>query len=349
MSRLRILFPLLSCWLLSASPIYAAETDPLFQSSEQLAITLTADFSEIDDERNKETEYPGQLSYVDASAGEVVLDVKLRVRGNWRLDKRNCSYPPLWVDLDRSQVAGTLFENQNRIKMVAQCRRVNRYADYVYKELQAYQIFSELSDYHFDTRLLNVSFVTPERDNPIRIQPAFFIEHQNRLADKYGFGEATAHETPSNELDQLQSTLLALFMYLIGNTDFSKLEGANEEECCHNAKQLRDSAGKYITIPYDFDASGFVDTTYAPEPHPSFDLRNNRQRLYRGFCVADEIMSEAVEIFQNKRAQIMAIVSEDPVVSQRSTNRNIRYVNGFFETLDDPGDFERAFIRNCRG
>ncbi|MEQ8952584.1 MAG: hypothetical protein RL120_00495, partial [Gammaproteobacteria bacterium] len=127
MNRIQLLPALLIALPLA---VVAAEPDPLFASSEPLAITLTGPFEQIDDERDRDTEYEGSLSYIDDSGSEVILDAAFEVRGNWRLNPRNCDYSQLWVDLRRGQLPGTLFENQNRLKLVVQCRRQDRYADY---------------------------------------------------------------------------------------------------------------------------------------------------------------------------------------------------------------------------
>ena len=90
--------------------------------------------------------------------------------------------------------------------------------------------------------------------------------------------EVEENRVSADQLDPMQSTLASLFMYLIGNTDFSLIQAQAGEECCHNAKLIRDASGTYFPVPYDFDASGFVDTSYAPEPSPQFNLRSNRSR-----------------------------------------------------------------------
>jgi len=147
--------------------------DLLFQSTEVLDITLTAPFRTIDRERDKEKEYEGTLSYLSDSGEEVVLDVNLTVRGNWRLQKYNCQYSQLWVDLRRRQTTGTVFENQNRLKLVVQCGRQNRYLNFLAKEQQLYQIFGELSEFNFDTRLVNTNYVDSENPGRSRTHLAF--------------------------------------------------------------------------------------------------------------------------------------------------------------------------------
>ena len=334
--------------LLCGSFAQAAEPDPLFASDDVLAITLTAPIELIDNERDKEKEYEGNISYTDGDGNEVVLNASFQVRGNWRLDPRNCNYSQLWVDLRRGELPGTLFANQNRLKLVVQCRNTDRYAEYVQQELQVYHMFSQLSDYYFDTRPLQVTYVDSEDPDSVRTHAGFFIEHQNRLSERLQMAEVEETRVAISDLNELQSTLVALFMFMIGNTDFSLIQGPVGEECCHNGKLLQADDGKYYPVPYDFDASGFVDTTYAPLPHPDFGLRNNRDRIYRGYCVDAVVLDEAVARFRDRREQLMAIVSEDPNVSNRVTRRNVRFMEEFFETLDDERDFRRHIIDDCR-
>ena len=186
-----------------------AEADILFQSAELLDITLTAPFDLIDRERDREQEYDGSLAYTDASGLQVVLDVNLQVRGNWRLRKENCRYSQLWVDLRRRQTTGTIFENQNRLKLVVQCNRQNRYVNYLAKEQQLYQIFGELSEYNFDTRLVNATYVDSEDADSSRTHLAFFIEHQNRMAERFGMDEVELNSVSFSKLDSAQANLVA--------------------------------------------------------------------------------------------------------------------------------------------
>ena len=192
---------LLLCSVSSAVLFAAPSPDPLFQSADLLDITLVAPFDQIDCDRDKEREYEGSLSYTDANGQEVVLDITLEVRGNDRLKKANCRYSQLWVDFKRRQTAGTLFENQNRLKMVVQCGRRVSYANYIVKELQAYKLFAEISEINFDTRLLNVTYINSGRGNAGRTHLGFFLEHQNRLASRFDMEEVEINRVSSAELN----------------------------------------------------------------------------------------------------------------------------------------------------
>lgn len=335
-------------WILSANA-QPAEPDPLFQSAAPLNITFEAPFAQIDRERDKEAEYDGIMRYVDTNGVEVSFDIGLEVRGNWRLRKDNCRYSQLWVDLKRGQTPNTLFAEQNRLKLVVQCRGQNRYRDYLAKEQQLYKTFANLSDIHFGTRLVNATYIDSADTDDSRTHLAFFIEHQRRLKDRFEMEEVELNTISYIDLDPLQSSLVGLFMYQIGNTDFSMIQAAEGDECCHNAKLLVDETGRYFPIPYDFDSSGFVDASYAAPPNPSFGIRNNKSRKYRGFCFEPEQLNAAVAHVTAERENTIAMVSDTSHVSERTAKRSLRYMEEFYEDLNDQRRYQREIIENCRG
>jgi hypothetical protein len=63
-----------------------AETAPLFASHDVLELRIEAPFNTISRDRDQESEYhPGTLSYIDESGDSVVLDIRARTRGLFRL------------------------------------------------------------------------------------------------------------------------------------------------------------------------------------------------------------------------------------------------------------------------
>lgn len=349
LERSKIILAIVACVFCNVSVQAQTNlTDPLFASESLLDITLTAPFAEIDRDRDREKSWPGTLSYVDESGQQVVVDVSLEVRGNYRLQRGNCRYSQLWVDLKRGQTPNTLFAEQNRLKLVVQCGDQDRFREYLVKEHQLYQVFAALTELNFGTRLLNTTYVYSDDPGEERTHLAFFIEHQRRLKDQFGMEDVELNNIERTQLDPLQSTLVGLFMYMIGNTDYSMTAAVEGDECCHNAKLLVDANGRYFPLPYDFDASGFVDTSYAPDPNPDFNLRNNRDRLYRGFCVADNELAAAVAKFVEGRDRIMTIVSDTTYIEDRAAQRSQSYLEEFYETLQNERSLQREIIEECR-
>ncbi len=223
-----------------SAPAYAA--DPLFADDSLLEITVTGPFARIDKERDKEQEYEGSLTYTGDDGQPVTLDAKFSVRGNFRLRKDVCSHAQLWVNLKKGQAKETLFDGQNKIKLVMQCKDADRYQEYLAREHQAYLMYQELTDYSLDTRLLRVTYVDSDNGKE-RTKLGFFIQHQNRLAKEYDMQVVKTPGADRSRIDPEHGALVAVYMYLLSNTDYSMISSAPGETCCHNIKVLEAESG----------------------------------------------------------------------------------------------------------
>ncbi|GAB5413648.1 MAG: hypothetical protein Cons2KO_12510 [Congregibacter sp.] len=324
----------------------AQAADRLFAEQSQLAITLNGPFNTIDRERDKEKEYPGSLSYVDEAGEKVMLDAKFSVRGNFRLRKDVCSHAQLWVNLKKSQVKGTLFAKQDKLKLVVQCKDSDRYAEYLAREQQAYSMFQEVSDMSLATRRLEVTYADSEKGDS-RTQLGFFIEHQKRLAKR---NDMTIVETPTADkkrLDPAQNAIVAMYMYMVSNTDYSMISSAPGAGCCHNIKVLEAQDASLFPVPYDFDSTGFVATSYA-EPSGGLGQSNVKQRLYRGYCLPEPVMEVAINKLRDKRERFYEIISDDPYASKKGVKRATAYIDKFYDVIDNPKKLKREIYDECR-
>ncbi|MFT7286119.1 MAG: hypothetical protein ACI87W_000223 [Halieaceae bacterium] len=321
--------------------------DPLFADPDPLSITLTGPFSEINRKRDKEQEYAGTLSYANEDGETTVLDVKYSVRGNFRLQNKVCSYAQLWINLKKSQVKDTLFHKQNKLKLVVQCRDSERFREFIAREEHAYRMFQTLSDISLGTRLLEVNYVDTAGDDDSRTQTAFFIQHQKRLAKQLDMDVLDLPSADKARLDEPQSALVALFMYMVSNTDYSMIASPPGQNCCHNTKVLAASTGALYPVPYDFDSTGYVNASYA-EPSGDLKQRSVRQRIYRGFCVSDEAQDRALAIMREKRASIYRILEDNRYLKDKSVKKSRKFIDDFYSVIDDPRDLQYAVIGKCR-
>ncbi|MEO0439015.1 MAG: hypothetical protein AAF098_19185 [Pseudomonadota bacterium] len=329
----------------SCVPLLAAAEAPLFSSDDPLQITLKGPFTQIDRERDKEAEYPATLSY-DADGETYRFDVKLSVRGNFRLQKKVCSYSQLWVNFKKSQVKNTVFADQNKLKLVVQCRKSGKYEEYLAREYQAYKAYEQLTDLSFKTRWLNVSYIDAE-EGKTREHLGFFIEHQKSLAKRHDLKNFKAPKAQRARLDPYQSTLASVYMYLVSNTDYSLIAAPPGENCCHNVKLLEASNGVLFPVPYDFDSTGFVGASYA-EPSAGINQRAVTQRIYRGYCVDDAILDRAVSQVLDHEEQITQIMVDSSRVSEKSAKRSGKYVGEFFAIAADEKRRDRFIDGKCR-
>jgi hypothetical protein len=332
---------------LQAEWVGAGGFDPLFASNTTLQIMLDGPFALIEGERDKNKEYPGNLTYSDADGKSVVLAVVFQARGNFRLRKDVCRNSPLWLNVKTREAQGTLFENQNKIKLAVQCSPRPSYADYLFREYQAYRLFGQLTDRSFATRLVQVTYRDSGNARRSGSTLGFFIEHHARLAQRLGLNDSQVEQISLGQLDPVQANLVDTFMYMIANTDYSMLVGEDGEDCCHNIRPLKDNNERYVPIPFDFDFSGFVNAPYA-EPPPGINLSSIRQRRYRGFCVHNNLSEATLARFRKERSAITAILADTSYVSPQQAAKAKDFIDGFYAVINNPAKVNSELLDACR-
>ncbi len=340
---------LAALWLVSGAGARALAQQPadsgapgaarLFDTSEPLALTLSADFGAVGKERGTtKHDHPGTLSYVAPSGDTVTLTVKLHTRGHFRL--RICQYPPLKVDFDRDQAARTIFAHQKSLKLVGQCRSGSSYANYLLEESLIYRTYNLLTDMSFRARLVRVTYVDATGRHEPDTRYAFFVEDDDRVARRNRAEVDTTQGISQGETDPTQMGLFAVFQYLIGNTDWSV--GAR-----HNVVVIRDSIGTLYSVPYDFDWSGVISPPYA-QPDPSLDIRTVRQRIFRAECRTAEELAPLFARFIAQKDAIYALYRDQEGLEPKRVKQTLDYYDEFYRTINDRGAWRREFMALCR-
>lgn len=332
-------------WLFAALTALAAP--PLFQSNETIALTIEAPMRALIAGRLKKPEYDATVSYVDEAGAVVSVPAKIKTRGNHRL--ATCDFPPLRLEFDEESAAGTLFEGQARIKMVTRCDRGAGYSDWLLQEHGIYRGFNAITGYSYRVRMLDVTYQDDESTRWNRQSAAFFIESDAAVAARHGYRSIRPPNVRPDQFDEVQLMNTILYQYLIGNTDFAVLKGPSGEGCCHNGRVIGPIGAEqgWIIVPYDFDQAGIISTDYAL-PDQRLRIRNVRTRLYRGFCWNNAELPAAIERFNSNREAIEAALIPDDLSSSRK-KRIRRYIDGFYETINDPEELQEEILDKCRG
>jgi len=334
----------LAATLMAVPALADSSPDPLFQADALLEVTISAPFKTIMQERPKDEPLPGVFQFKDAAGVDVKLDVELLTRGHFRHE--TCDFPPLFLNFKKSQVKGTLFQNQNKLKLVVHCDDARTYEQIVLREYLAYRIFNAVSDESFRVRLLRVVYVNTEMKNKEQVRYAFLIEHKNRLGDRLGVRDLEIERTSIASIRPEPLNLSSVFEYLIGNTDFSPVAGPAGDECCHNYVLFAEDNKPILAIPYDFDQSGLVDAPYAL-PDERMRIRSVRQRVYRGRCSNNSHIETSLQRFKDSRDVIYALIDDQVGLSNRTRKSMLKYVRKFYEVVDDPGRVEKQIIKEC--
>lgn len=342
----------LACWLcLAAVPAAAQENPPapLFRSHEPLQLRLEADFGRLWADRGEEAgEHEARLSYVDETGKRVELPLELSTRGNFRNRENVCRYPPLELDLPRGELAGTLFEGENQLKLVSHCQRRMRYGQYLLLEYLNYRIFNLLTDYSLRVRLLDIDYADAGSGETVISAQGFLVEDLGRMAARKGLSEAELRRVRREWYDPRLFTLVAVFQYLIGNTDWSALVGPEGEECCHNLYPLQYPGGIFVPIPYDLDVSGTVNPRYASPPR-QLGIRRFTQRLYRGGCPEPDALEEALALLRDRRGGILALVENQAGLQPMTRRRTLAFLEEFFAEIGEGGAPPASFMQECAG
>ena len=333
--------------LVHANPIVAqtpGEPDPLFASNDILQARFTGPLRQLIDEKSKEDYLEGTFSVVDADGAALDLDLKFRARGNFRHE--NCDYPPVRLNFKKSQTKDTLFDKQDKLKLVIHCNRRAEYHQIVLQEYLAYRILNQLTDMSLRVRLLQIVYADPSEEFESDPRYAFLIEHKDRAAKRIGIDEFVTPGTQVGLLEQEQLNLTSVFQFFIGNTDFSPVAAPAGDDCCHNYILFKNTDSKIMPIPYDFDQSGLVDAPYAVT-NPRFRLRSVKQRHYRGRCLNNPHVPSSIQSFQDNKEQIYALINDQVGFEEATRAQLVTFVDAFYELVDDPKRVERVILKKC--
>ena len=345
MSRISVLIVL----LLGVGASSAQEDLPagsFFADDSPLELTIEGPFRQLSRDGRERPERAGLVRYRDAQGQEVVIDVDIRIRGNSRLEF--CSFPPLRLDFPRSRVGGTVFAGQNQLKLVTLCKRQDTYRDYLAQEYQIYRAFNALTDRSYRVRRAAVEYLETEGRRPKSFtEPAFLIEEDWEVAGRNDMQVLEVESLDVSDLDPRHTTLLAVFQFMIGNTDWSSIRAAEGENCCHNGKVIGTPAMGAIVIPYDFDQAGVINVPYA-EPNPAFRIYSVRQRVYRGFCAMNGELEWVIQRLNEQRAAVEGAFDAERV-SEKRRNSALDYMRESYEIINDPAQRNEEIVEACRG
>ncbi|NKC00047.1 MAG: hypothetical protein GKR90_16325 [Pseudomonadales bacterium] len=321
---------------------------PLFPDDPSSAIALSATL-EVDLKALMKAgaELPGVFKLQTASGADQSFAVKVSPRGKSRQER--CSFYPLWLDFKKSELPDTVLADQNKLKLVTHCSRSFSSRGYVAAEMLVYRLLNLMTDASFRVRAINMTY-QDSNTGKSSSHPAFFIEHKRAMVERLGASLVDQPKLKVRDLDPEMSARLALFQYLAGNTDFSMTQGPDPEECCHNAVPiaLTDSANTgVVSIPYDFDVTGFVNVPYAA-PVPSLGITRLTQRLYRGYCAHNEHLANAITEFRTRQADIINMVESFADLDGVRTKKHVKFIEGFFKTVGNERTQQSRLYRKCR-
>lgn len=313
---------------------------PLFEDHAVLDVTLRGPLGSVFDD----TEDRAEREFVIQFNGDE-RPVEVRVRGNSRV--RVCEFPPLRLNFRQADVAQTVFDGQDKLKLVTHCRNQDRAEQDLLEEYVAFRIFNVLTDLSFRVRLMRISYV--DTDGKLEDKGshrfAFVLETVEQLAARMGAQPVTMEGVPKRRHDLERAALVYVYQYLIANTDWGLVKADYDEGCCHNI-ELFEIDGIVVIVPYDLDLAGLVNARYA-FPDRTLRIKKVTQRLYRGLCTDRSILGAALDEVIARETEIARVLKETPGLTDDNREKAIRFVGRFFEKAADREKLLDEFERRC--
>ncbi len=333
------------CWLFSPAILPAQVQQPVpesifkvLQQYDPLTVRIETDIKQLKKDRSDEHWQAGVFKVMKGDSVALQLDVELAARGNMR--KKTCFFPPVKIRFAHNGPVNDSIADVNELKLVTSCKNTALDEQWVQKECLVYELYNILTEQSFQVKRASVSFANPGKKGALMSSFSFLIESEKEMAARLNAKPIKPRIVTHKSLDTLAFDRLALFQYMIGNTDWSV-------RVRHNIKVLYlMPSGPSIPIPYDFDYAGVIGTDYAL-PDPQLPIRTVQERYYMGPCRDKFEFTRVFRYFKSKKEAILSHCEQFPDLPRNVKKQVANYLGEFFLVLDDPDSAKRDIEDNC--
>jgi hypothetical protein len=309
----------------------------LFEDESILEITLGGNLKDLLNDRSDEPKlYPISLSYKKSDSSLVNIPIQAKTRGHFRKQKGVCDYPPLLLHFTKNEtLQSTLFEDQENLKLVMPCDG----DEYVVREWMVYKVYNLVTPKSFRARLVRVTLEDPKRKKNSSFY-GVLLEEEPQMAKRNNCVSVIRKMVPE-QADAPTFINMAIFEYMIGNTDWSI-------QYLQNIKLLAvDSLSVPQTIPYDFDHSGLVNAPYA-KPAEELEMSSVRERRYRGYCIKDmKQYGPGISLYNQLKTDIYKLYTDCKLLDPKYVKSTLQWLDEFYSTINNPQLVQRDFGYPC--
>lgn len=257
---------------------------------EKPVLKINTNVGKLINKKMKEEEQPGTLTFSGPGGSEITLNMQVRARGNIR--KEVCYYPPIRINMIKSDLVNMGFAKSDKLKFVLQCRDNKQGLAYLEKEFLIYELYEEIDSNCVRTKMVEIEFW--EDDDLKKKLDGFLVEEESHFGKRINGTVLESGTIRSASLERDHYLKMVFFQHMIANTDWTIPNKHNVEIVKLPAYQ------RVVAIPYDFDYAGLVATSYAI-PHTSIPIANVKQRYFMGFQVTEQEAFATVEYFKTKK------------------------------------------------
>ncbi len=263
----------------AASTIYERLTQ-----QEGAKITLELDVTSIVENRKTDLYFPAMLTTEDGKS----YKIEVKPRGKYR--RKISEIPPLKLKFKKKTLVADGLDTLNEIKLVLPTIDNSQGDELIVKEYLAYRLFERLGIASVRARLIKLNL----RDSHVeksRSMLAILVEDEEETVARLNGKLVEQYGLPADSMLMDQAGVVAMFEYMIGNTDW-------DISMMRNVRLVEASeSGKVCVIPYDFDFSGLVSAPYA-SPSSESGLRTVRDRFLMANGITPEALKRGVQLLR---------------------------------------------------
>ncbi|TNE50078.1 MAG: hypothetical protein EP344_17565 [Bacteroidetes bacterium] len=287
-------------------------------------LTLEMDLTSLLEDRQNQDYTTGTLQLKNGTS----ISVKVKPKGKFR--RARAFVPPLKIKVSKDWLRGAGLDTLNETKLVLPYFDTRQGDQLIIKEYLIYRMFERLSHASTRARLVQVTLRDNHAGHIDRKMYGMLLEDNEEIAARLHGVEIDRFGLPMDSMVASQAALVALFEYMIGNTDW-------DLSMQRNVRLIKPNAGgKILLVPYDFDFSGLVRAPYAsPSSESGLDNVLDRFLMTNGLHQAD--LRRAAQTLKSAKKDLYDICYSRHL-TRDATNEMLWYLDTFFDAIDKNND-----------
>lgn len=269
-------------------------------------------------------------------------NIRLKARGNNR--RETCFFPPIYLNFKNDPIEESELKGFKKVKLVTHCSSSKSYTNYILKEYLVYKMYNILTNNSLRAKLLNIKYIDTGKKKRNYDKFGILLEPIELLVARTNSVEVDGKVIRKNNVIEKEADILALFQYMIGNTDW-RIKGG------HNTKYMKSMSTlsrKVTPVPYDFDYSGLVGTHYS-FPQTWTSIETVQEREYLGYCRdREEDYLKTISLFIEKKDEIFTTINSFTYLSERDRKSVSIYINQFYDEIENTKRILNILKSECR-
>ena len=311
----------------------------LFSKHEILEASLTTDLQRLEEVREGINYDKGIFAYKTMDGADSTIKVDVKLRGRFRL--MNCDFPPLKLKFKKKKLKKKgVKKKYNKMKLVTHCMDDKATSkELIYREYLAYKLFNIIHDHSFRVQLVNMKYYQTDKKKVQAKGLGILVEDAKQVADRVGGKRTKELLLGEQPVEDFQEHIVALFQYMISNTDWDSNKTYKNVEMIHDEEEE-----EYLTVPYDFDFSGFVSAPYAKILR-MYGQTSLRDRVFLGRATTVEELRPAINLYLEKKEEIISEITEFTLLSKDSRTDLETFILSFYDILEDEENLESVIFK----